>query len=319
MKPIKFSIITPVYNRVDCIERCVECVRMQTYCDWEHIIVDDGSTDGTDLLLEKMSRGDSRLKYVRQSKNGGPNSARNKALDIATGSYVLFCDSDDCLAKEALQNIIDVMTKFVGFSYYLFSVDDRLTYYESNPLLMRGQAILSYSMWITGKVTGDFVHVVSRSLWDDIRFNEKYRIYEELTFLNLYKRSKEQFFCNEIIINRDRSRQDSVTNETSLYKKNSIQYSMEVQKKILEEHYDAYIESGVFEMLACKIRKLYFYMLMCRTYDELSYWENKIKVTGRSIPYYLVFIKAVRGGGGLSVGVKIFSYIKYLCKKIRRN
>lgn len=57
MKPIKFSIITPVYNRVDCIERCVECVRMQTYCDWEHIIVDDGSTDGTDLLLEKMSRG----------------------------------------------------------------------------------------------------------------------------------------------------------------------------------------------------------------------------------------------------------------------
>ena len=61
------------------------------------------------------------------------------------------------------------------------------------------------------------------------------------------------------------------------------------------------------------------FIFICWTYDELSYWENKIKVTGRSIPYYLVFIKSVRGGRGLSVGVKIFSYIKYLCKKLRRN
>lgn len=311
MDSIKFSIITPVYNRIDCIQHCVECVRNQSYDNWEHIVVDDGSTDGTDLVLEKMSRGDSRLKYVRQSKNGGPNSARNKALDIATGSYVLFCDSDDCLAKDALQNIIDVITKFAGFSYYLFSVDDRLTYYESNPLLMRGQAVLSYSMWITGNITGDFVHVISRSLWDDIRFNEKYRIYEELTFLNLYKRSKEQFFCNEIIINRDRSRQDSVTKEACLYKKNSIQYSKEVQKMMLEEHYDPFIEYGELDILACKLRKLYFYTLMCRSYDELFWIEKKMDEIGKHVPLLYKMIKGLRMGGILSSCVKYYSYVKH--------
>ena len=311
MDSIKFSIITPVYNRIDCIQHCVECVRNQSYDNWEHIVVDDGSTDGTDLVLEKMSRGDSRLKYVRQSKNGGPNSARNKALDIATGSYVLFCDSDDCLAKDALQNIIDVITKFAGFSYYLFSVDDRLTYYESNPLLMRGQAVLSYSMWITGNITGDFVHVISRSLWDDIRFNEKYRIYEELTFLNLYKRSKEQFFCNEIIINRDRSRQDSVTKEACLYKKNSIQYSKEVQKMMLEEHYDPFIEYGELDILAYKLRKLYFYTLMCRSYDELFWIEKKMDEIGKHVPLLYKMIKGLRMGGILSSCVKYYSYVKH--------
>lgn len=312
MEPIKFSIITPVYNRVDCIERCVKCVRNQTYDNWEHIVVDDGSTDGTDLLLEKILKEDSRLKYVKQLENRGPNSARNKALDLATGSYILFYDSDDCLSKDALQVIMNTMVKFKGFSYYLFSVDDRLTYYQSNPLLMDGQAVLSYPVWIVGKVAGDFAHVMSKSLWDGIRFHEKYRIYEELTFLSLYKRSRKQFFCNEIVINRDRSRDDSVTKETCLYKKDSIQYSMEVQKKILEEHYDAFIEYGELEILACKIRKLYFYMLMCRSYDRLPYWNDKIENIGGYIPYYYKIIKLFRGGGFLSLCVKFYSYIKHL-------
>lgn len=312
MEPIKFSIITPVYNRVDCIERCVKCVRNQTYDNWEHIVVDDGSTDGTDFLLEKISKEDSRLKYVKQIENRGPNSARNKALDLATGSYVLFYDSDDCLSKDALQIIMNTMVKFEGFSYYLFSVDDRLTYYQSNPLLMDGQAVLSYPVWIVGKVTGDFAHVMSKSLWDGIRFHEKYRIYEELTFLSLYKRSKKQFFCNEIVINRDRNRDDSVTKETCLYKKDSIQYSMEVQKRILEEHYDAFIEYGELEILACKIRKLYFYMLMCQSYDRLPYWNDKIEKIGEYIPHCYKIIKLFRGGGFLALCVKLYSYIKHL-------
>lgn len=319
MEPIKFSIITPVYNREDCIERCVECVRKQTYENWEHIVVDDGSTDGTDLLLQELSKKEPRLKYVKQEENRGPNSARNRALDMATGSYIIFYDSDDCLAIEALQIIINVITKFSGFSYYLFSVDDRLTYYKSNPLLMNGQAVLSYSAWITGKVTGDFAHVMSKSLWDSIRFNEKYRIYEELTFLNLYKRSKEQFFYNEIVINRDRDRQDSVTKEACLYKKNSIQFSMEVQKRILEDHYDSYIEFGELEILACKIRKLYCYMLMCGIYEGLPYWENKIKNIGFHIPDYLKIITSLKGGMILSLGARSYSYIKYVGKKIKSS
>lgn len=315
MNSIKFSIITPVYNRIDCIQHCVECVRRQTYDNWEHIVVDDGSTDGTDILLEKLSKEDCRLKYIRQSINQGPCSARNKALDMAVGDFVIFYDSDDHLHTDALHIVLDTIQKYSGFSYYLFALDSRADYYREHPVLSADHMVLSYSMWITGKVTGDFVHVISRHLWTGIRFDEKYRIYEEMTLLSLYKRSKEQFFCNKIINSIDRDRFDSVSKEACLYQKNSIQFSKEVQMKILEEHYDAYIDSGEFEMLACKIRKLYFYMLMCGEYDELSYWENKIKVTDGSIPYYLALVKYFKGGKGLAVGVKIFSYIKHLLKK----
>lgn len=103
-----------------------------------------------------------------------------------------------------------------------------------------------------------------------------------------------------------------MTKETCLYKKDSIQYSMEVQKKILEEHYDAFIEYGELEILACKIRKLYFYMLMCRSYDRLPYWNDKIENIGGYIPYYYKIIKLFRGGGFLSLCVKFYSYIKHL-------
>ncbi|WP_278631167.1 glycosyltransferase family 2 protein [Parabacteroides goldsteinii] len=311
MNLIKFTIITPVYNRIDCIQHCVECVRSQTYDNWEHIVVDDGSTDGTDLLLEKLSKGDSRLVYIKQAINQGPCSARNKALDIATGDFVIFYDSDDSLCIDALSTIFDTMMNFSGFSYYLFALDSRTDYYETHPLLNVDYCVLSYPMWITGKVGGDFVHVMSRSLWDGIRFDVKYRIYEEMTFLSLYRLSKEQFFCNKMINHIDRNRFDSVTKEACLYKKNSIQFSKEVQKKILEEHYNAFIEYGELNILTCKLRKLYFYTLMCRSYDELFWIEKKVEEIGEYVPLLYKMIKRFRMGGFLSLCVKSYSYIKH--------
>lgn len=85
------SIILPTYNRVDVIGRAVASIIEQTFCDWELLVVDDGSTDGT---IDRLQGLDGRIRFLRQS-NLGVAAARNTGIAAATGRFVAFMDSDD--------------------------------------------------------------------------------------------------------------------------------------------------------------------------------------------------------------------------------
>lgn len=90
----KVSIITPCYNGKRFLAETIESVLAQTYTNWEMIIVDDGSTDGSaDLIKEYVNR-DSRIQYIKQ-ENGGSASARNTGISAASGRYFAFLDADD--------------------------------------------------------------------------------------------------------------------------------------------------------------------------------------------------------------------------------
>lgn len=88
------SVIIPVYNVEKCLPRCIESVLNQTYQKLEIILVDDGSPDNSGKICDEYAKKDSRIKVVHK-KNGGLSDARNKGLDIASGLYVTFLDSDD--------------------------------------------------------------------------------------------------------------------------------------------------------------------------------------------------------------------------------
>lgn len=90
----KVSVIVPVYNSINCLERCVDSLRAQTYGNLEILLIDDGSTDGTDRLCERLAAEDARI-LVRHKRNGGASSARNVGISMASGDYVGFVDSDD--------------------------------------------------------------------------------------------------------------------------------------------------------------------------------------------------------------------------------
>ena len=89
-----FSIVIPVYNTVRELERCVESITVQTFADYEVILVDDGSTDGSADLCDCLSRNDSRIKTIHKD-NGGCSEARNTGIRAASGRYLMFVDSDD--------------------------------------------------------------------------------------------------------------------------------------------------------------------------------------------------------------------------------
>ncbi len=90
-----FSVVMPAYNAEAYLRDAVESVRAQTLSDWELIVTDDGSSDGTGALLEALAREDSRIRVLRRNVNGGPAKARNDAIAVSRGRFVAFLDSDD--------------------------------------------------------------------------------------------------------------------------------------------------------------------------------------------------------------------------------
>lgn len=89
------SIITPLYNAASYITQTIDSVRAQEYTHWEHIIVDDLSTDASVDIVENLAAKDTRIKLVKSAKNNGAAHCRNKATEIAQGDFIAFLDADD--------------------------------------------------------------------------------------------------------------------------------------------------------------------------------------------------------------------------------
>lgn len=104
------SVIVPLYNPGALLAYALESLRIQSYPDFEAILVDDGSTDSSDLLCRKYTDTDSRFRYIKQP-NGGVSAARNKGIELATGEWIAFMDADDLLPEDSLKTLIDSATK----------------------------------------------------------------------------------------------------------------------------------------------------------------------------------------------------------------
>ena len=101
----KISVIVPVYKTEGLLDRCVESIVGQTYKNLEIILVDDGSPDNCPAMCDEWAEKDSRIRVIHK-ENGGVSSARNAALDIATGDYIGFVDSDDWIEPEMYASLI---------------------------------------------------------------------------------------------------------------------------------------------------------------------------------------------------------------------
>ena len=112
MNEPKISIIIPVYNVEKYLRECLDSCINQTLEDIEIICVDDCSTDDSYKILEKYQQKDPRIKIFRQAENKKQGTARNKGMEIATGEYVWFVDSDDYIDSKACQILYDAIKEF---------------------------------------------------------------------------------------------------------------------------------------------------------------------------------------------------------------
>lgn len=116
---IKFSIIIPMYNIQECIQKCIESILKQDYKNYEIIVVSDGSTDNSCRIVESIKN--EKIKLIKK-ENGGLSSARNEGLKYITGDYIWFIDGDDYIEENSLRkiynNVVNSLPDVVCFYHY---------------------------------------------------------------------------------------------------------------------------------------------------------------------------------------------------------
>lgn len=129
MQPL-LSIIVPIYNVEQYLDRCIQSILNQTYQNLEIILVDDGATDCSGAIADSYAAKDKRIK-VFHKENGGLSDARNYGLEHVTGDYILFIDSDDFIVNIMCERLITVASSnnadIVSCNYYIYRGDDDIS------------------------------------------------------------------------------------------------------------------------------------------------------------------------------------------------
>jgi len=308
-----FTVVTPVFNREDCIRRCIEIVLSQNYPALEFWIVDD-STDSTSDVIKNYAIHHSCIKYHKPSKRRGINAARNYAIQNSTADFVIFLDSDDYFIPDALYIINQEINNHPDFLHYLFAQDDRQSYYKTNSSLNKELQVISFSDFLTGKVGGDFVHVMHIGVLQKYPFNEEL-LYEYVTFLQLYKAESKLQFVNLTVVKRDRNRSDAATKVMQLINNNAINNQYLTLNEDIHLFAEDYINCGARYLLYKKICRLYLLSLAQGKYSQ----NRKIEILSFSykmeIPFYYILFSHLRIGFLIKYLIFAFSAIKSIFKK----
>lgn len=181
------SVIIPVYNSERFLRECIDSVLGQSFVDWELIIVDDGSTDGSARIADEYGRSSDKIR-VFHNENRGPGLARNFAIDLAQGEYITFVDADDCLMPDSLKILHDAMVATeadvaIGnhTSGKSFKMPKR---YSSRMEIHTNIEALQTLLYQTGFSSAPWGKLYRRDSFDKVRFSH-YHCYEDLHFLAL--------------------------------------------------------------------------------------------------------------------------------------
>lgn len=194
---LRISVIVPIYNTEPSLRRCVGSILAQTLSDIEIILVDDGSTDGSGLLCDKLAQENSCVR-VLHTENKGVSSARNAGLDMATGAYLAFVDSDDYIAPEMFENLLAALLEAdadLSICGYQKTDESGLPVGSESSF---PACVLTGIQALEKLYTNDYIYftipcnkLFKRALFDDIKFPEGKR-YEDgyAAFRYLFKSRK---------------------------------------------------------------------------------------------------------------------------------
>lgn len=181
----RISIIIPAYNAEAYLQRCLDSIVSQDFADCEVIVINDGSTDGTESLLERYPR----VKVITQT-NHGMATARNRGLDAATGDYVLFVDSDDRLCPNALATLAPHLggEDIIGFGTRVFN--EATETYTDNPIAAAA-SMAGWDYFNLHRLTPTPVHFVC--IWQRA-YRRKFLNEKSLRFVDGLRRAEDDLF-----------------------------------------------------------------------------------------------------------------------------
>ena len=179
-----FSVIVPMYNVSPYAEKCIASILEQTFSDFELIIVDDGSTDGTSAIIDSFSAKDKRINVIHKA-NGGLVSARKAGVKLATGEYVAVVDGDDWIKPDYLRAFYDAISKYnPDLVMCGFEKTDEQNYESHFPLQDQTEAYYEGDEWKNLKEKKLFRYwpnVWSKAFKRDTYMDIQLRISEEIS------------------------------------------------------------------------------------------------------------------------------------------
>ncbi|PPK95107.1 glycosyltransferase involved in cell wall biosynthesis [Nonlabens xylanidelens] len=189
MKDNLISIIIPSYNRANLILETLESIKNQTYSNWECIIVDDGSTDDTEQVVNDYIIDKSRFSYQHRplNKPKGANACRNYGLSISNGDYIIFFDSDDVLVSTAFENRIKEFQKNDNVDIVIFEMGK----FVNNDLKAKDKSLVINGSWkvaldhfLTLKILPWSIcrPTFKKSVLENIKFNETLQRFQDVDF-----------------------------------------------------------------------------------------------------------------------------------------
>lgn len=243
---MKVSIIVPVYNVEKYIEKCIQSILTQTYKDYELILVDDGSTDDSGKICDSFEF-HSKIKVIHK-ENGGLSDARNAGIDVCSGRYILFIDSDDYVKNDYVDTLVTiaygadadlVISRSVSFYEGELPVrqDEGKTFEKINKSECYRRMLLQ-----DGIDVSSWAKLYRRTIFERIRFS-KGRLYEDIDIIDKIIEVSHQIVVTDYAGYYYRQRKDSIMygqfSESRLVLLRSIERLMELMGEKYPENMDA--------------------------------------------------------------------------------
>ena len=315
----KVSIIVPVYNLENYIEKTVRSLQAQTYNNFEIVIVDDGSTDSSLSIIRKMASEDSRIIFTSQS-NGGAAKARNAGLSLATGEFITFVDGDDMLSTNAIEDNIGYFTNnkidWVAFSIRRTDAEGRYIQTKGiySDFIVTGFKEISSDSFVpyfyTHRLSGVACATIYRkSSIDKISFTEG-RYYEDsIFFIDLLCNTKNAILSTKgeyLYVDREESSQKATLDYRHLDSKLYVANKRLVQYRERFPMYESYYrqdESNFYYFLKienAKGNKSAYRFIKIFKKNMVTPFKRNYKMEIKSIVYHILGYNRIK---------KILSYI----------
>lgn len=312
------SVVVPIYNVEQYLERCIKSIVEQTYENLEIILVNDGSKDNSLDICEKWKRQDSRIKII-DKKNGGLSSARNAGIDTAKGDYIFFVDSDDWLDVHIIEKLYRAIKKFdceiscCGIEMTYDQADKNYPRCKNKDVLLEKYEALEEYMFGTTVSTVAWNKLYRKDLFDDIRYPVgKWHEDEFTTYKLLYKADKVYYLGESMYFYYQREG-SIMSNALSLKNLDKVDALFERYMFFLEKGEERLCELTVSQIID---NIVYYYCLndkQCPEYHKIS---EILKIRFREIEPKL------KGSKYISRNKKVKAFIFKVCpgllKKIKK-
>lgn len=280
MKKDLISVVIPVYNAEVYIKRCLESIQKQTYDNLEIIVVNDGSTDNTQKVLEEIQQQDRRIKMI-QKENEGVSAARNDGVATATGKYVYFIDSDDYVENNIIEKLYKVISSqgelsVCGFTTVFMNKEDApFSLYDSTSIISIEEYLEKMSQYLYSVYYGSLwnkMYVTEIIKRNNLKFRKDISLAEDFIFnLDYLQYVKKVTMLPECMYYYYQG------NEESLTKKSDPWYIWNMARIRLNYCMEKYREMNMLDGCKRNINTIIANELVGPTYDIINNreWDRK--------------------------------------------